>query len=197
MISFATFLYPTTSRSLSHLCHLGWSSVTSGHLDTFTTYNEIALKNALRVTVVTLVTSFQGGGAGKLSIWVCCFCFYNRLFQPKHLQSNFCAIPVIIVTFVISGCPQSCLVNQIHLHLTMTLHLKMHCGSPQSPQSPLFRGGGGGLVKLFMCDPGHHNHLHHLGSPSITSGHLDTFTHYNEIHLNALWVTIVTLVTSF
>ena len=59
-------------------------------------------------------------------------------------------------------------------------------------------GGGGGLVKLFMCDPEHHRHRRHLGLPSVTSGHIDTFTTYNEITLkNALWVTVVTLVLSF
>ena len=101
----------------SRLRHLRSPLVTSGHLDSFTPYHEITLKNALWVTVVTLVTSFLGGG---------------------------------------------------------------------------------GVVKLFMCDPEHHRHRRHLWLPSVTSGHLDTFTTCNEITLKiALWVTVVTLVISF
>ena len=55
----------------------------SGHLDTFTTYNEITLKIALRVTVVTLITSFKWGGMVNFPFGFAVFGVFFNIYRSS------------------------------------------------------------------------------------------------------------------
>ena len=86
-------------RHPSHLSHLVID------LDFFTPRNELTLKNAGWVTLVTLVTSFLGvwgDGEGRVG--------FLKHGQLCHLPLPYHQ-PVTIVTFVTSGRPRSRLVT--------------------------------------------------------------------------------------